>query len=112
MHAFRTALAYLYCSHLASIRAFKPAIEYFQFLFGFNSSWRLICRHSSLDALESYFHHPSVELKKADLGGVSQVSSDVPEGKGVSSSAALEVATMSAIAAAYGKSSAELHWNK
>ncbi|KAG0616552.1 hypothetical protein M758_5G124600 [Ceratodon purpureus] len=30
------------------------------------------------------------------------VSSDVPEGKGVSSSAALEVATMSAIAAAYG----------
>lgn len=35
--------------------------------------------------------------------GMSQVSSDVPEGKGVSSSAALEVATMSAIAAAYGK---------
>lgn len=31
-----------------------------------------------------------------------QVSSDVPEGKGVSSSAALEVASMSAIAAAYG----------
>lgn len=32
-----------------------------------------------------------------------KVSSAVPEGKGVSSSAALEVATMSAIAAAYGK---------
>lgn len=32
-----------------------------------------------------------------------QVSSAVPEGKGVSSSAAVEVATMSAIAAAYGK---------
>jgi galactokinase len=31
-----------------------------------------------------------------------QVSSGVPEGKGVSSSAALEVATMSAIAAAHG----------
>lgn len=40
---------------------------------------------------------------------MSQVSSDVPEGKGVSSSAALEVATMSAIAAAYGKLVAELH---
>jgi galactokinase len=35
--------------------------------------------------------------------GMFQISSDVPEGKGVSSSAALEVATMSAIAAAYGK---------
>jgi mevalonate kinase len=32
----------------------------------------------------------------------SQVSSSVPEGKGVSSSASVEVATMSAIAAAYG----------
>lgn len=32
-----------------------------------------------------------------------QVSSTVPEGKGVSSSAAVEVATMSAIAAAHGK---------
>jgi L-arabinokinase len=30
------------------------------------------------------------------------VSSDVPEGKGVSSSASVEVATMAAIAAAYG----------
>jgi galactokinase len=31
-----------------------------------------------------------------------QVSSSVPEGKGVSSSASVEVASMSAIAAAYG----------
>lgn len=31
-----------------------------------------------------------------------QVSSTVPEGKGVSSSAAVEVATMSALAAAHG----------
>lgn len=31
-----------------------------------------------------------------------QVSSTVPEGKGVSSSASVEVATMSAIAAAHG----------
>ena len=37
-----------------------------------------------------------------------KVSSAVPEGKGVSSSAALEVATMSAIAAAYGKACCSL----
>lgn len=40
------------------------------------------------------------------------MSSDVPEGKGVSSSAAVEVATMSAIAAAYGKLLAGLHWHR
>lgn len=39
---------------------------------------------------------------------VLKVSSAVPEGKGVSSSAALEVATMSAIAAAYGKACCSL----
>lgn len=32
-----------------------------------------------------------------------QVASTVPEGKGVSSSASVEVATMSALAAAHGK---------
>jgi galactokinase len=37
-----------------------------------------------------------------------QISSAVPEGKGVSSSAALEVATMTAIAAAHGKLSQRL----
>ena len=37
-----------------------------------------------------------------DKGARILISSDVPEGKGVSSSAALEVATMQAVAAAYG----------
>lgn len=37
------------------------------------------------------------------LFNVGQVSSSVPEGKGVSSSASVEVASMSAIAAAHGK---------
>lgn len=40
----------------------------------------------------------------------SQVSSAVPEGKGVSSSAAVEVATMSAIAAAHGQFGFYLLW--
>ena len=42
-------------------------------------------------------------LSLASCGGVAiLVSSDVPEGKGVSSSAAVEVAAMSALAAALG----------
>ena len=69
---------------------------------GSSSNWCLICSSFFMSCFRAVF---SLVWRCTEMGdpGMSQVSSDVPEGKGVSSSAALEVATMSAIAAAYGK---------
>lgn len=109
-HAFSTALAYLYCSHLAYITALKLVIEYFRQHLDLVVAGVLfvIILH---EMLWNYVFTTLRWTEKVWSGDV-QVSSDVPEGKGVSSSAALEVATMSAIAAAYGKLFAGPHWHK
>lgn len=61
-------------------------------------------RSADLKSIHSYAHLPYIDMVYSIL----KVSSAVPEGKGVSSSAAIEVATMSAIAAAYGKACCSL----
>src|SRR5688572_26248451 len=76
----------------------------------------LIGQHFSLDLAKLFFSNEKIHwsayvvgcglllhhLKKIDFGGANfHVKSNVPLGKGVSSSAALEVATMKALAQAY-----------
>jgi hypothetical protein len=104
---FLDSISILVLPHLTYIRASKPVIDWSDF---FGIYWYLAPYLSSF--FMSCFgvkYLLSLGWNENGWSGMFQVSSDVPEGKGVSSSAAIEVATMSAIAAAYGKLLGWLH---
>ncbi len=71
------------------------------------TKWQNIWKHL-LEKVEICTHILRRTIVLTEESMWKQISSAVPEGKGVSSSAALEVATMTAIAAAHGKLSQRL----